>query len=157
MPVKCADDCVHYNDVIMGAIASQITSLTTVYSTVYSDADQRKHQSFASLAFREIHLGPVNSPHKWPVMRKCFHLMTSSCVVFCYGYIFCPSMHVNHIHLPMSFRTHRQLLYFPSASETTINDMGETTVTKNIQYNKVRTAGIFVGMCCSRDEKTLPV
>ena len=33
----------HYNDVIMGAIASQITSLTIVYSIVYSDADQRKH------------------------------------------------------------------------------------------------------------------
>ena len=28
----------------MGAIASQITSLTIVYSTVYSDADQRKYQ-----------------------------------------------------------------------------------------------------------------
>ena len=41
----------HYNDVIMGAIASQITSLTVVYSTVYSEADQRKHQSSASLAF----------------------------------------------------------------------------------------------------------
>ena len=40
----------------MGAIASQITSLTIVYSTVYSDADQRKHQSSASLAFvRGIH------------------------------------------------------------------------------------------------------
>ena len=36
---------------IMGAIASQITSLTIVYSTVYSGADQRKHQSSASLAF----------------------------------------------------------------------------------------------------------
>ena len=46
----------HYGDVIMGAIASQITSLTIVYSTVYSDADQRKHQSAASLAFvRGIH------------------------------------------------------------------------------------------------------
>ena len=41
----------HYNDVMMGAIASQITSLTIVYSTVYSDADERKHQSPASLAF----------------------------------------------------------------------------------------------------------
>ena len=41
----------HYNDVIMSAITSQITSLTIVHSTVYSDADQRKHQSFASLAF----------------------------------------------------------------------------------------------------------
>ena len=50
-----------------------------VYSNVYSDADQRKHQSSASLAFvRGIHRGPVNSPHKWPVTRKCFHLMTSS-------------------------------------------------------------------------------
>ena len=63
----------HYNDVIMGVIASQITSLTIVYSIVYSDADQRKHQSSASLAFvRGIHRGPVNSPHKWPVTRKMF-------------------------------------------------------------------------------------
>ena len=57
----------------MGAIASQITSLTIVYSIVYSDADQRKHQSSASLALvRGIHRGPVNSPHKWPVTRKMF-------------------------------------------------------------------------------------
>ena len=36
-------------------------------------ADQRKHQSSASLAFvRGIHQGPVNSPHKWPVTRKMF-------------------------------------------------------------------------------------
>ena len=62
---------VHYGDVIMGAIASQITSLATVYSIVYTDADQRKHRSSASLAFvRGIHRGPVNSPHKWPVTRK---------------------------------------------------------------------------------------
>ena len=55
----------------MGAIASQITSLTIIYSTVYSDADQRKHQSSAPLAFvRWIHWGTVNSPHKWPVTRK---------------------------------------------------------------------------------------
>ena len=57
----------------MGAIASQTTSLTIVYSIVYSDADQRKHQSSALLAFvREIHRGPVNSPHKWPVAQKMF-------------------------------------------------------------------------------------
>ena len=63
----------HYGDVIMGMMASQITSLTIVYSTVYSGADQRKHQSSASLAFvRGIHRGPVNSPHKWPVTRKTF-------------------------------------------------------------------------------------
>ena len=57
----------------MGALASPITSLTIVYSTVYSDADQRKHQSSVSLAFvRGIHRGPVNSLHKWPVTRKMF-------------------------------------------------------------------------------------
>ena len=39
----------------------------------YSGADQRKHQSSASLAFvLGIHRGPVNSPHKWPVTRKMF-------------------------------------------------------------------------------------
>ena len=63
----------HDGDVIMGATASQITSLTIVYSTVYSGADQRKHQRSASLAFVwGIHRGPVNSPHKWPVTRKMF-------------------------------------------------------------------------------------
>ena len=63
----------HYNDAIMGTMASQITSLTSVYSTVYSGANQRKHQSSASLAFvLGIHRGPVNSPHKWPVTRKMF-------------------------------------------------------------------------------------
>ena len=57
----------------MGIVASQITSLTIVYTTVYSDADQSKHQSCASLAFVwGIHRGPVNSPHKWPVTRKMF-------------------------------------------------------------------------------------
>ena len=54
-------------------MASQITSLTIVYSAVYSGADQRKHQSSASLAFVwGIPRGPVNSPHKWPVTRKMF-------------------------------------------------------------------------------------
>ena len=63
----------HYGDVTMGAITSQITSLMIVYSTVYSGADQSKHQSSASLAFVwEIHRGPVNFPHKWPVTRKMF-------------------------------------------------------------------------------------
>ena len=63
----------HYNDVIMGVMASQITRLTIVYSTVYSGVDQRKHQSSASLALvRGIHQWPVNSLDKGPVMRKMF-------------------------------------------------------------------------------------
>ena len=54
----------HYDDVIMGAMASQITNPAIVYSTVYSDADQRKRQNSVSLAFVwGIHRGPVNSPH----------------------------------------------------------------------------------------------
>ena len=68
----------HYGNVIMGTIASQITSLTIVYSTVYSDADQRN----------------IKAPRHWPLCGeftenrwiprtngqlrgKCFHLMTS--------------------------------------------------------------------------------
>ena len=71
--VSTETDLKHFNDVIMGAMASQITSVTIVYSTVYSDTDQRKHQSSASLAFvRGIHRSPVNSRHKGPVMRKVF-------------------------------------------------------------------------------------
>ena len=74
----------HYSDIIMGAMASQITSLTVVFSTVItsitivysivnSGADQRKHQSRASLTFvRGLPRGPVNSPHKGPVTRKMF-------------------------------------------------------------------------------------
>ena len=69
----CAHHSPHYCDVVMGTVASQITSLMIVYSTVCSDADQSKNQSSASLAFvRGIHRGPVNSPHKWPVTRKMF-------------------------------------------------------------------------------------
>ena len=57
----------------MGSMASQITSLAIVYSAVYASADQRNHQSSASLAFVwEIPRGAVNSPHKWPVTRKMF-------------------------------------------------------------------------------------
>ena len=63
----------HYNDVKMGAMASQITGLTIVYSNFYSGADQRKHQSSVSLAFvRGIYLWPVNSAHKEPVTQKMF-------------------------------------------------------------------------------------
>ena len=69
--MRCGE--IHYDDVIMSTIASQITSLTIVYLTIYSGADQSKHQSSASLAFVwGIHRGPVNSPHKWPVTRRMF-------------------------------------------------------------------------------------
>ena len=59
----------YYGDVITGAIASQITSLMIIYSTVYSDVDQRKHQSSESLAFVwGIHRGPV------VIMAACVYI-----------------------------------------------------------------------------------
>ena len=85
------DDLNHYNVVIVIAMASQITSLKIVYSTVYLDAGQRKYQSSAWLAFVcGIHRWPVNSPHKGPVTRKMFpfhdvimiHLCDGACLVF---------------------------------------------------------------------------
>ena len=63
----------YYRDVIMGAMASQITGLTIVYLTVYWSADQRKHQSSASLgSVMGIHRWPVNSSFKGPITRKLF-------------------------------------------------------------------------------------
>ena len=57
----------------MGAMASQITGPTIVYSTIYPGADHRKHQSSASRAFvHGIHRRPVNFRHKWPVTLKMF-------------------------------------------------------------------------------------
>ena len=73
----------HYIDVIMTTIASQITSLTFVYSTVYWDADQRKHQSSASLAFVwGTHRDRWIPRTKGQLRGKCFHLMTSSWWLF---------------------------------------------------------------------------
>ena len=70
----------------MSTMASQITSISIVCSTVCSGTDHRKHQSSTSLAIvREIQRWPVNSLHIGPVTRKCFHLMMSSwnCAHFC--------------------------------------------------------------------------
>ena len=88
--VACLVRCVllHYDDVIMTTIASQITSLTSVYSTVYSDAHQRKHQSSASLAFVwGIHRDRWIPRTKGQLRGKCFHLMTSSCLLTHYGLV----------------------------------------------------------------------
>ena len=78
-PIHSLKRICHFNEIsVTGTCTdyigtSQITSLTIVNSTVYSDADQRKHRSSALLAFvRGIHRRPVNSPHKWPVTRKMF-------------------------------------------------------------------------------------
>ena len=65
--------CGPYSDVIMGAMASLITGVSIVYSTVCSGVNQRKHQSSALLAFvRGIHWWPANSLYKGPVTRVIF-------------------------------------------------------------------------------------
>ena len=63
----------HYDDVLMGAMASLITSLTVAYSTIYSDADQRKYQSSTSLAFVwGIHRGPrTNGQYDVIMNERC--------------------------------------------------------------------------------------
>ena len=64
--------CRYYGDIIMSTMASQITSVFIVCSTVCSDTEQ-KHQSSVSLAFmRGIHSWLVNSPQKGPAMWKMF-------------------------------------------------------------------------------------
>ena len=72
--LQCHAWVTHYNEVIMSAMTSQITSLTIVYSSVYSGSDQRKDQSSASLAI-------VRGIHRWQTAinaENVFHLMTSS-------------------------------------------------------------------------------
>ena len=96
----------HYDDVIMGSIASQITSLTIVYSTVYSGADQSKHQSSASLAFVwGIHRGPVNSPHKWSVTRKMFPFddVIMIAMALCTSHVYAWQHRVRIVQLFLSF------------------------------------------------------
>ena len=64
---------IHDSNVIMSAMTSQITGVSSVCSAVCSCANQRKRKSSASLAFvRGIHQWPVDSPHKGPVTRKMF-------------------------------------------------------------------------------------
>ena len=58
----------HYIDVIVTTMAYQITSLTVVYSTVYSDADRRKHQSSASLAL----CGEFTGTGEFPAQRVSY-------------------------------------------------------------------------------------
>ena len=60
--MKIHNSCMHYGDVIMGTMVSQITGLTIVYSTVYS------------VQIKEN----IKAPRHWPVTRKMFPLMTSS-------------------------------------------------------------------------------
>ena len=85
----------HYNDVIMSMVASQITSFTIVYSSIYSGANQREYQNSASLAVvRGIHRWPVNSSHKGSVTRK---MLPFDDVIMNYDFLkFLQGMHVRY-------------------------------------------------------------
>ena len=110
VPCMFIFDSHYYNVIIMSAMASQITSLTFVYSTIYSGADQRKHQSSTSLAFvRGIHRGPVNSPHKGPVTRKMFPF--DDVIMHAFGVV-SPKLGHRYDHL--------------STTDVTLKDMGKT-------------------------------
>ena len=79
-----------YSDVIMSSMASQTTGVSIVYAIVCSGIDQRKYQSYASLAFvRGIHRWLVNSPHKGPVTRKMlpFNYIIMETIVVCNLYV----------------------------------------------------------------------
>ena len=122
----------HYNDVIMSAMASQITSLTIVYSIIYSGADQRKHESFMiwkhqsslSLAFaRGIHRWPLNSPNKGPVTRKMFpfdevimHQGQSEHILelLCQRKFFSCTGLLNYDHIRIKTRTNNQFFCYRS-------------------------------------------
>ena len=111
----------------MGAMTSQKTSLTIVYSIVCSGADQRKYQSSASLAFvRGIHRWPVNSPHKGPVTRKMFpfdDVIMGWCALFCWSYLYDPLAHI----LWCCFTG-------PSADKTTL---GLYSLSEQTSYHKI--------------------
>ena len=85
----------------MSVVASQINGVSIVHSTVCSGADQSKRPSSAWLAFvRGINRWSVNSPHKAPVTRKCFHMMTSSC---CNIMLYCDKALFMNITASMNF------------------------------------------------------
>ena len=91
----------HYKDVIMSTMASQITSLTLVYSSVYSVADQRKHQRSMLLAsVREIHWWPGNSPHKGPATRQMFPF--DDVITWCNGVYLASCWNTFHLFHPSS-------------------------------------------------------
>ena len=83
------------NGVIISAMVSQISSITIVYSTVYSRRRSKEISKLKALRhwplWGEIHRWPVNFPHKGPVTRKKFPFddvimhacIVSTCILGC--------------------------------------------------------------------------
>ena len=91
---------IHYNDVIMTMMASQITSLTVVYSIVYSGRSKKTSKLCVTGLCAGNSPGPVNSPHKGPVTRKMFPfddvIMQCKCFRVRLHTPQCPLMHLLH-------------------------------------------------------------
>ena len=101
----------HYRDVIMGAIASQIISLTIVYSTVYSDADQRKHQS--SGEFPAQMASNAENVSIWSSWVYCTIYIESTVLVIAwkrvtYSYLLCFNLYMCKWWCAMIIDTHLQ-------------------------------------------------
>ena len=101
----------HYSDVIITAMASQITGVSIVCSTICSGAD-KKHQSFSALAVvRKIHQWPLDSPYKGPVTRKMFSF--DDVIMNYVALSFVQRLHVSHC--LFSSKTYRTS--YPSQTE----------------------------------------
>ena len=108
-----------------GAMASQVTSFTIVYSIAHSGTDRRKRQSSVSLAFaRGIHRWPVNSPHKGPVTQKMFPFDD---VIMCITWIN-KNSHYNHTPIKLPWAFPEAPLIFNGASG---NIQGNLDITKD--------------------------
>ena len=155
----------HYSDVIMSTIASLITSLAVVYSTVYSDADQRKHQSSASLAFVwGIHRDRWIPRTKGQLRGKCFHLMTSS---WPKSFSFLSGSHWNNIHcailwyvicVSIHFLTEEKWMYSFTALGTcclifSIKYIEAVTIQnnddQNLEYSGLKCDQAITTKCCT--------
>ena len=118
----------HCSDIIMTTMASQITNPTIVCSIVYSDADQRKHQRSASLAFVwGIHRSAVNSPHKGPVTRKMFPFDD---VIMGRQWT-----HKNNLYQPYTWELHYELSMRPSTKVLSITRWSLTRCRKRLISN----------------------
>ena len=116
----------------MGAIVSQITSLTIVYSTFYSDVDQRTHQSSASLTFvRENSPRTVKVPaqmasnaehvsiwwrhhvykHDYLNKHQDWHMLFSTCLALCdrvqYDIILCTTRQQQRYHACLTLNSQK--------------------------------------------------
>ena len=80
----------------MSPVASQITSLTIAYSTVYSIADHSKYQTSSPMAFISgNHQWPVNSSHRGPVTRKMIPF--DDVIMINASYRVCPMKDTRHL------------------------------------------------------------